>query len=394
MKTQFTFFAAILLLNISFGQVTNEVLTNESVLTLYGLGIDPSVIVSKIEISTTNFDVSTDAIIDLTKKQLPASIINAMVKSANSTENIAYNANPNDPRSLHKSGIYYYNTLQHDSAKLIYIDPSVYSFSQSSGYVMNALTKGLSKVKDKITIDGEHSRLNILTNKATFYFYFDVNNISLSNSNSFFSSATTPNEFMLIKFREASHDRYVNVGAYNNFGASSGVEEKVRVPFTYDEVANGVYQVTFTQTPESGEYCFLYAGNATGESAKKVFDFTISANILPIEKFEGEPLDTSFIQIGEFKINSSDSIRLRPRLNGSEMYEYIYQPRYGFWNLDQIQCPTVLGGNSYKISQFRRIGSDKLGYKVYAVIETEILNCLVDVSSAILAKEIEIVTSN
>lgn len=59
-----------------------EVLTNQSVIELSKAGLDKEVIISKIQSSQTNFDVSTDGLIALKKQKLDNEIIQAMVRKA------------------------------------------------------------------------------------------------------------------------------------------------------------------------------------------------------------------------------------------------------------------------------------------------------------------------
>jgi len=72
-----------LILIFSFLQVTaQENLNNQSILDLIELGFDESVIVAKIEASTTNFDVSIDKLKELKNKGTSKSILIAMIKSS------------------------------------------------------------------------------------------------------------------------------------------------------------------------------------------------------------------------------------------------------------------------------------------------------------------------
>lgn len=96
------------------------------------------------------------------------------------------------------------------------------------------------------------------------------------SDNWFFASATSPNEFALVKLNQKRDSREMTVARENNFGESSGVSNKVKVDFDYTEEAEGVYKVTFKKPLAKGEYCFVYASaTPSSYSNDKVFDFSI-----------------------------------------------------------------------------------------------------------------------
>ena len=102
-------------------------------------------------------------------------------------------------------------------------------------------------------------------------------------SNWWFATAISPNEFALVKLTEKKDSRSFETGKSSSgggySGSSSGIPEKVKVPFEYTEVAEGIYSVTFKQSLKPGEYCFVYASAAPDRySNNKVFDFGIVKN--------------------------------------------------------------------------------------------------------------------
>src|SRR5437868_7632938 len=90
---------------MSFAQQKEEVLTNASVINLYKKGLSASIILSKIKTSKSNFDVSTNGLINLKEEKIPDEIVNAMVDMSGSNLSVK-EINPNDPLSPHESGIY------------------------------------------------------------------------------------------------------------------------------------------------------------------------------------------------------------------------------------------------------------------------------------------------
>lgn len=83
-----------------YGQTNEEVLTNASVITLLQKGLSPSIIISKIKTSKTNFDVSIDALIKLKDDKIPDEITTAMVDASGNKENAT--SDVNDPNAAHR----------------------------------------------------------------------------------------------------------------------------------------------------------------------------------------------------------------------------------------------------------------------------------------------------
>lgn len=72
----------------------------------------------------------------------------------------------------------------------------------------------------------------------------------------------------------------MTVGSSNAYGASLGIDERDKVSFNYDLVADGIYKVYPLDPLETGEYCFIYTGAApTMFSNNKVYDFSITEPI-------------------------------------------------------------------------------------------------------------------
>ena len=259
-------------------QTKVDTLTNEKVIKLSKLGLQPSVIVNKIQTSYTLFDVSTDGLINLSDNGVSADVINEMMKTdAKAQLTIANQKDLNDPKTMRKTGIYLYNPK--DSVKIIRrVDPTVTSTNSSGGFgtaLAQHYSYGLAKDKLKSNISGKNSKMQIIDTNPVFYFYFETNT-NPGADDWFFATATSPNEFCLVKLDEKKDSREMVVGDANAYGSSSGISNKIKVSFDYEEVTEGIYKVTFKQPIEKGEYCFLYASSTpTRYSNNKVFDFGI-----------------------------------------------------------------------------------------------------------------------
>lgn len=253
-----------------------EVLTNGAIIQMYSKKLPASIIIGKIKSSQNNFDVNTDALISLTDNNIPEDIINAMVDAANDNSRHIVVLDPNNPEDMHESGIYYFKKSM-EKSELVQLEPTIYSQSNSSGAIGSALTYGIAKVKTSVTLDGKNAQLQIDEEQPVFYFYFDITGNSLSQSaNWWFSAATSPNEFLLVKLSENKKTREVTTGSANIAGTSIGVDNKNKAAFKIEKIATGIYKVSFEKAL-SGEYCFMYAGSVPNgyTSVNKVFDFGI-----------------------------------------------------------------------------------------------------------------------
>lgn len=277
MKKTLFFLASIFVVVMLNGQSNTDTLTNEKVIQLSKIGLDPSVIISKIQTSINRFDVSTDGLIDLSKHGVSAEVINEMMKSDEQTRiELANEQDMRDPKTKRPVGIYYYNS---SNSKLFTRVEAAVITNMSSGGFGNALarsyTAGIAKAKLKVTVAGANSRVQVAEANPVFYFYFENNSNPIADD-WFFASATSPNEFALVKLNERKNERETVIGTENDYGSSAGIPNKLKVPFDYEEIAEGIYKVTFTEPLEPGEYCFLYASTIpTNYANDKVFDFGI-----------------------------------------------------------------------------------------------------------------------
>ena len=271
----------ILLALIGFrasAQTKTDTLTNAKVIKLSKLGLQPSIVITKIQNSYNIFDVSTDGLINLSDNGVPSEVINEMMRvDAQAKNALANKKDMKVPLTKRATGIYYYNPK--DSIEpLKQVDPTVISTNKSGGLgiaMAQAYTMGLAREKIKSSLSGGNSHLQIEETSPVFYFYFERTADRTADS-WFFATATSPNEFVLAKLSENSNNRVLQVGDMNAYGGTSGVSNGAKIPFDYVKVSEGIYKVTFKQPLKNGEYCFLYANaTPTSFSNDKVFDFGI-----------------------------------------------------------------------------------------------------------------------
>lgn len=272
-----TIFLALFSLSAN-AQTKTDTLTNTKIIKLSKLGLQPSIIITKIQNSYAIFDVSTDGLINLSDNGVPSEVINEMVRiEAKASMESVNKKNQKDPLMKQKPGIYYYNPK--DSIEpLKQVDPTVVSTNKTGGFgtaLAQTYTMGLARAKVKSNLSGSTSHLQINENAPVFYFYFE-NNGNRSNDSWFFATASSPNEFVLVKLEDRNNNRELVVGDMNAYGGTSGVSDDVKVQFDYLKMSEGIYKVTFKQPLKKGEYCFLYANaTPTSYSNDKVFDFSI-----------------------------------------------------------------------------------------------------------------------
>lgn len=275
MKTNYLTVLFIFIIIFVNAQSKVDTLTNEKIVQLTKIGLQPSVIINKIHTSVTSFDVSTDALITLSSNSVSADVINEMMKiNTDHQVEITNQKDVKDPTAMHSPGIFYYNPDE-PNKPLRKVDPTVVSSNSSHG----ASYYGYGGSKTLSNLSGEDSKLQIDEQTPTFYFYFE-NNANPLLSNWWFATATSPNEFALVKLITKKNTRVFETGSSSSIsgygGSSTGIPEKFKIPFDYSEVSEGIYKVTFNVPLKPGEYCFVYGSSAPDRySNNKVFDFGI-----------------------------------------------------------------------------------------------------------------------
>ena len=89
-------------------QSKTDTLTNEKIIQLSKIGLQPSVIINKIQTSYTYFDVSTEGLIHLSTNGVSAEVINEMMKTNFDADMVIANQKDfDDPATPRASGIYY-----------------------------------------------------------------------------------------------------------------------------------------------------------------------------------------------------------------------------------------------------------------------------------------------
>lgn len=245
-----------------------ETITNESVVQMIQLGFGNDIIIDKINSSDVKFDTS---ITELSK----------LKEAGVSTEVISLMMNKSKHNTKSKTGIYFDTT----DAEQKRIQPSVFSSSNSNA-VAQKLVSGFINAKKKAQLPKTTSNNVINSNNPEFTFIFntsDVDNMQTSQGsqagllNWWFRTATSPNEFVLVKLtvRERKNLREVVTGKKSFLSSTSGIDAKYALPFKIVELESNKFKV-IPENLEPGEYCFIYQGQVPqGRTNQSVFDFSI-----------------------------------------------------------------------------------------------------------------------
>lgn len=256
-----------------------ELLTDETVISLVKAGLGPSTVIAKINATRGSYDTSTNALIQLKQAGVPDPVIAAMLNRSTSpvlAGAVADNTNP-DPMVPHSPGIYLLDPR--GAGRMMRLEPTVANQTRTSNILGYALTYGLSSAKLKTVIPNATAHVQALGRHPSFYFYFNQSGplAALSDfSMSFAATTTTPGEFSLIHFDQKRDHREAAIASLGFLSAKTGVSDKARIAFTYDDVAPGVYRVTPTGDLPPGEYGFVASmGGGTG-MISRIFDFSVN----------------------------------------------------------------------------------------------------------------------
>lgn len=248
-----------------------DVLTNHQLIQMAQLGMGDAVILSQVENSANDFDVSTSALMELKKAGLSDVVLAKVIAAANNSAQKV--VDPNDPLAPHRPGIYYFN----DQGQLVEMLPTVTGQNKDKGRLATRVSYGIAKTKVVSRIPGSQSRTQLPAVRE-FYFYFNQQTASFDqNAITYygFQQATSPNEFTLAALDVTKDVRELEIGSANHFTSESGIDEKHARPFQIEQIAPGIFKVTPSDLI-AGEYCFVYAGAAPhAHTQQKVYDFGV-----------------------------------------------------------------------------------------------------------------------
>ncbi|MFB9053446.1 hypothetical protein ACFFVB_10195 [Formosa undariae] len=261
MKKIITLIAVFLL--STFNSFAQETITNETIIQMQELGFDDTMIIDKINSSNVDFDASISALTELKNAGVSTDILSVVMKKSKS-----------DTKS--QTGIYFLSATD-DLDRIL---PSVFSSSNSNATAQK-LVSGFINSKQKAQLLRTQSNNIIKSGKQKFVFIFssnEIDNMQTGMSDWWFKTATSPNEFVLVKLdvNERKNLREMVIGKSSSLSSTKGISAKDAIDFTIEEMGNNKFKVATPEPLSPGEYCFIYQGNVpTGRANQSVFDFSI-----------------------------------------------------------------------------------------------------------------------
>lgn len=155
------------------------------------------------------------------------------------------------------------------------IDPIKYIQTKSNA-LASAFTYGIVSTTMK-TVFRDAVSANKANADTKFYFYFKENiNPNIMQTYFMFTADHTPKDFIIAKFTSKKNTRELSWGKVNIYsGIRIGVADETNAELNTIKKGDGLYEISFTTQPESGEYCFMYLGPNGSGSFLPVFEFSI-----------------------------------------------------------------------------------------------------------------------
>lgn len=272
--------ACVIAATHSSGQPASDTLDNTTILKLIEAGVPEEAIIAKIRSARTNFDLTTDRLIELKAKGVSGPILAAMLSPPAAAQELS--ATATDPAVLHYPGIY----LADSPSSWTRMTPTASDQSKTGGIIGYALTGGLASMSVKAKIPGPHAKVRTGSGTPVFYIFFDESNPRALQGTSVWTGSvgtltTSPSELSLVRFVPKSNGREARVGSVNIAGAKAGVMDRDRIAFASETVRPGVYKISLSAPLPPGEYGFVQSvtgGNVAGGGGAltaRVFDFGI-----------------------------------------------------------------------------------------------------------------------
>jgi hypothetical protein len=263
--------AGFLMVGGTSSAVAQEVLTNDSVISMVKGGLGEAVVLARIRSSPANFDTSTNSLLALKKAGVSDKVIEAMVSAPRSGAAAAAPAaptpaapsatsapSPSVSAAARNSAGGAAATLPRDSifhlngANYVEMQPQVVEIE-----VSNAVFSS----KSDVVLGGRRAEYRITDKQPQFYSYF------------------APTEALLVKLKpgDKKNDRNLKMGSggYHPYGGSSrqGVRSEDRIAVKSEREANGFYRISPSSPLPAGEYGFIVLSGAT--AGGRMFDFGV-----------------------------------------------------------------------------------------------------------------------
>jgi hypothetical protein len=235
---------------LTFKLVANEIITNEAIITMVKAGLGEELIVSKIQTSQSQFDVSIETILKLKKEGISEKIIKAMVDASAKDTPISEVQTDKELQSLPAKG----DMFLLRNGKFIEMD-------SVPGYTEASFKQGFKQLfgspKNKFAIIAEDTKAKFRINEQALIFYTRYN----------------PNELGIVKFTVQHEKKRRYIFIVHLVGSNRGEFFPKEDAFDIDseKLTSGIYKITLKKPLISGEYGII----APLEKSYLIYDFGI-----------------------------------------------------------------------------------------------------------------------
>jgi len=252
-----TLVLAALTLFIATSLTAQEVLTNQSIISMKKAGLSDSIIISKIKSSQTKFDASTQGLIGLKNAGLSDQVIEAVVNAGSAAPATAAPAPaaPAAPAAAAAPAASRESIVHLVAGKAVEMVPANASMEFSTGFFDS---------KSELVLRGRKATYRIADKKPVFY------------------STWSANDAPLVRLKPGSDhdDRNLKIssGSFAPFGGSVkyGVRSEDKVDMEASERdARGLYKLTPKEPLKPGEYGFVLTYGMAAGASGRVYDFGV-----------------------------------------------------------------------------------------------------------------------
>jgi len=234
-----------------------DILTDASIINLHKAGLDDDVIIAKVETSKTNFDLSTDKLIELKNAGISSALIKSLIDKGKSggTPIAAEPAPRREPMAVNPAALDNLNT-------------PYYFNKQQNRYVATEKMVASVKVKHKMLGYGGTSFLYEANGSCSPVRVKSEDDLSFMIN----TGGNPLPEFVLYKLKVDGDKRDAASMEVKLFGGTKTPENVIT--YNTSVVMSGVYKITVSQRLAPGEYFFAGKPVTSGTSVD-VFAFGI-----------------------------------------------------------------------------------------------------------------------
>jgi hypothetical protein len=231
-----------------------EILTNDSIITMKKAGLSDGVILASIRSSSTKFDVSTAALVKLKQAGVPDAIIEAMV-ARSGPPTVSPGSPPPPTTTIPGLG-----------------EPRAGNVYHISGDKYVELEPALSSIETNFQFFSSKSEMVLKGRKAHY---------RISEPTPTFVMSVAPTEMPLVRLKPGDdHDDRnlkVSTGGFAPFSASQsfGIRTEDMVDVSSEKDPRGFYRIRPRQPLPRGEYGFVHVVGMAARAAGRVFDFGV-----------------------------------------------------------------------------------------------------------------------